>query len=477
MLRSLGVGPGAKGVMGALSEQKLAIVRTLVETAPDAIVSSLHQALAETPDGAALAGVRKLVEGEVFERTLRNMVLQPIAPMCVASSDPRTLTFPPRALALLWQALRRHEEAAMEQVRSVTSDTPEQTISNQHDALVAAAAAGVRAAIEPEFAAVAQACDSARPGGATELLRCLEIAPVVRRATARLPEWITYLGGDSAAAARLAFKDAVALQEDAGPAFFQMLGAQMAHPWMVLRIISAVMDKPTERYLRDSELAGFAEAVFDDVDRLLSEIARMNPDAGADAGRREAKKAESVVQQVVELETSMDLQRDQGWGLRIVKQRASLASVVEGRLKEAEKATMEALPMVSSRGQRGRRALPRLTSMPEPRATGRALTLLSFCDELRTTANYGGFASVRGKIVEKLCEYVDHYVEDVLDMLRTGEAQDQDIVWAYLQLAADLKRLLAGAKAGDLIRRRTLAAIHPEQAAAAEALIAPLARA
>ena len=44
-----------------------------------------------------------------------------------------------------------------------------------------------------------------------------------------------------------------------------MLAAQMAHPWMVLRIISAVMDKPSERYLRDSELGGFAERVTDNV--------------------------------------------------------------------------------------------------------------------------------------------------------------------------------------------------------------------
>jgi len=463
--------------MGALSEQKLTIVRTVVETAPDSIVSSLRQALAATPDGTALAGVRKLVEAEVFERTLRNTVLQAIAPMCVVNDDPRTLTFTPRALTLLWTALRRYNSESIEVLRAADSSAPEHMINSHQEALVEAAFNGVRDAELPEFAAVVEACERARPGAGVQLVGCLEIAPIVRRATARLPEWITHQGGETAAAARLAFKDSVGLRDDAGPWFFQMLGAQLANPWMVLRIISAVMDKPTERYLRDSELSSFAEKVFDDIDKALNEIARLNPDAGCAVGRTEARKAEAVVQQVVEIETCMDLQRDQGWGLRVVKQRASLANVVEGRLKDADKATLEALPMVTTRGQRGRRALPRLTSTPEPRATGRAMTLLSFCEELRTTANYGGFASARTKTVEKLCEYIDHYVEDVLDMLRTGEADNHEFAWAYLQLAADLKRLLAGEKAAELIRRRAVAAIHPEQAAAAEGMIAPLARA
>ena len=49
-----------------------------------------------------------------------------------------------------------------------------------------------------------------------------------------------------------------------------MLAAQMAQPWMVLRIISAVMDKPTERYLRDNSPA--SRGVFEDIDKALGEI-------------------------------------------------------------------------------------------------------------------------------------------------------------------------------------------------------------
>ncbi|MCW5760620.1 MAG: hypothetical protein KIS90_12700, partial [Phenylobacterium sp.] len=93
--------------MAALNERKIAIVRTLVETAPDKVVGGLQAALAETGADTALGGVRRLVEAEVRERTLRNLVLQPIVPMCVGGGDdPRRLTFPSKALGHVWRALR-----------------------------------------------------------------------------------------------------------------------------------------------------------------------------------------------------------------------------------------------------------------------------------------------------------------------------------------------------------------------------------
>ena len=448
--------------MGALSERKVEIVRMLVETAPDKVVGSLQQALAETPDDSALGGVRRLVEYEVRDRTLRNTILGPIAPMCVASADPRIMSFPPRAFSQIWRGLRNLEPGLIEQAQNPPEGSPVPVIHDLYDQLAAVAARGLREGLNVEFRTAAEVCEARRAGDAEVLARCLDIAPVVRRATQRLAEWITHPGGETNAASRLAYKDAVEIDDDGGPRFFHMLAAQIAQPWMVLRIISAVMDKPTERYLRDSELSSFGEGVFEDIDKALLEISRLNADEGAVVGRAAAKRAELVVQQVLELETCMDLQRDQGWGLRVVKQRAALANVVEGRLKEAEKATVEALPLLSSRQARGRRPMPRLTVPPETRAVSRATTLLSFCDELRTTANYGGFSSTRAKVVDKLTEHIDHYVEDVLDLVRTGDVEDITIAAAFLDVAADFAQLVVGDKAGDLIRRRAHAAIHPD---------------
>ena len=54
-----------------------------------------------------VASVRRLVEHEVRERQLRNIVLQPVAPMCVGDGkDPHRLTFPSYVLPLIWKGLK-----------------------------------------------------------------------------------------------------------------------------------------------------------------------------------------------------------------------------------------------------------------------------------------------------------------------------------------------------------------------------------
>ena len=87
--------------MDALSERKIEIVRHLVESAPDRVVGGLQQALSQTAIESPLGRVKLVVETEVADRTLRNLTLQPIAPMCVAGGDPGDVTFPPRVLALI----------------------------------------------------------------------------------------------------------------------------------------------------------------------------------------------------------------------------------------------------------------------------------------------------------------------------------------------------------------------------------------
>lgn len=449
--------------MGALSERKIEIVRHLVESAPDRVVGSLQQALSETADESALGGVKRLVESEYADRSLRNAILQPIAPLCVAAGAFSIVTFPGRTLALLWKGLKETQAEDIETLRADAFPEPHKR-SDLQDQMTAAALAGLREETHPDFVAAGEAAERARTGARTQLLACLEIAPVVRRATPRLTEWLAYPGADTTAGARLAYKDSVAIADDAGPLFFHMLAAQMAQPWMVMRIISAVMDKPNERYLRDSELADFAERLMGEVDAGISAIATMKAEEGPAAGLAAAQRAELCVHQIQEMEGSVELPRDQGWGQRVVKQRAGLAGVVEGRLKEAERAAIAALPMFAPRNQRVRHQIPRLSAMPEERSVLQAVTLLTFSHELRSSANYGGFSTARNKLIEKLGEYIDHYTESVVDLARTDEIEDRAIAMAFLEHAAEFNQLIRGDKAAEITRRRANAALHVAEA-------------
>ena len=265
------------------------------------------------------------------------------------------------------------------------------------------AARGLRAGELREFKTAAELCERAAPGGAEAFAACLDIAPIVRKTLPRLGDWVAQTGDETSAPARLAYKDAVAVAEDAGPRFFEMLASQLTPPWMVLRIISAIMDKPTERYLAESELGGFPERVMAHIDESLKAIGKLDLDGGRDAGREAGRLVELITQQTDELEVCIELQSaSHGWGHRIVGQKKALASLVEGCLRDAEKLTAMALPNHSSGFARPRKSGPKLDEPPDPKAVGRAITLLSFTHEIRFCANYRGFSAMHTKVIEKL---------------------------------------------------------------------------
>jgi hypothetical protein len=453
--------------MAALSERKIEIVRRLVEAAPDRVVGGLQAALAETGADSALAGVRRLVEAESRDRRLRNAVLQPIAPMCVGpGDDPDRLVFPARALACLWRGLKAvapdavaEAEAAL--VGRLAGESPDEPLDN----LVRIGASALRARQSRDFELAAEACDQARPDGAALFAGCLDLAPVVRSAIPKLADWSAHFGEETTASARLAYKDAVAIADDAGPRFFEMLSAQLPAPCMVLRVISAVMDKPNERYLADSEMAVFGQRVMHEIETALKAIAKLDLGAGPAAGREAGKKVELITFQVGEMETCVDLSKEHGWGHEIVNHKKALAGVVEGHLRAAEKIVGAALPTQPARLARIRKNVPRLDAMPDPAAVGRAITLLTFVQEVRSSANYGGFAALRGKTLEQLGDMLDNYVEEVLDHLRTGDIEDEAVGYAYLSVAADVSLLVRDERAAELVRRRAAAARHDETSA------------
>ncbi|MDB5425578.1 MAG: hypothetical protein JWQ29_2994 [Phenylobacterium sp.] len=459
--------------MVALNERQIAIVRTLVESAPDRVVGRLQEALVESGGDSALAGVRRLVEIEAKDRRLRNTILSPIAPMCVGDGvSDRRLIFPARALSSLWRGLRDLAPDVVAAAETLVAEEPDETsprafdaMTRSLDALTRLAASALRTREQRDFFVAAELCDRARPGGAEALAACLDLAPVVRKAIVRLPDWIGHSGEDTTAAARLAYKDAVTIAEDAGPRLFEMLAAQLSTPWMVLRVISAVMDKPTERYMADSEVGGFGEGVMTEIDDALVAIGKLDLDAGPEAGRAAGKLVELISLQTAELEACIELSRDHGWGHRIVNQRKALAGLVEGRLREAEKLSAAALPSEMISKQRMRRSLPRLTAAPDARAVTRATTLLVFTQEIRSSANYAGFSAAHTKTLENVGAMLDHYVEDVLDHLKTGDVADVTIAAAFLAIAADFCQLIRDEKAGALIRRRAAVACHGDPSA------------
>jgi len=444
--------------MGGLPEQKLTILRQMVESAPDRVVGDLRGALSGAGGDSGLVDVRMLVETEARDRQLRNAVLHPLVPLCVGDGRTDHLTFPARAFALVWRGLRDQATHEVGRAAALFEEfQADQSSPEPFDILARRAARGVRERNHPKFAAAADLADAARPDGARLLAECLQMVPVVRAAVGRLPSWIQRVTDEDAALARIAYKDSVAIAEDAGPRFFEMLAAHLTHPWMVLRLISAVMDKPPETYLAGSELADFGLRVLDGIDAGLTEIEVFDSSGGMAAVRAAAQAIDRVTAQIAEVEGNVELSRQGAWGSRLAKQKAALARQVEGRLREIDKAVSLTLPITQVWIGRVSKDAARLTVAPDAAALQKAKTLVAFAQEIRGAANYGGFAAARTKVMEALEAHLDLFVDDALDHLKQGDAPDPEIARALMAAAIELVALARDRQAANILRRRLAA--------------------
>jgi hypothetical protein len=434
--------------MGELSPAKAGLLRMLIDSAPDGVLRRLEHALSDDAvrDGP-LGSVWMLVEREAQDRAFRNLVLAPILGMF---SGPMA-QFPPVQLGRLWSHLKAAHPAPVEQAHvSALAYNPEDVDPATFDALCLLAAQDLQA---PERPAALAGFDAER------LLPVLSLAPIVRRCLPHLGEWLARMDQERRAAARLAYRDSVAVAPDAGPLFFQMLASRLAEPGQVLRIISAVMDRPSERYLASSELGPFGTMLLDAIDEHLAAVRGFDTGGGEAAGREAGRAVHQASTAISELEEAVQLSKDGDWGKRLAGQKRGLALSVEGRLKEIEAAVGQALPVQAIRySARLIKAAPKLTADPDPRAVGHAMSLLAFAEEVRSNADTGGFGATRARILEAVDKHVEPYVEDALEQLRAEETEDPARVRAFLAVAADILALIKDEKAAQIVRRRLAAA-------------------
>lgn len=438
--------------MVALSPEKRQIVQSVIEAAPDHAVRSLEMALAAAGAGDGLLnGVRALVEIEASDRAVRNIILSPIVGLC-QTREAGALSFPVQTKARLWRGLKVVEPALLSDAvaRANTWDR-ESLPPAPFDALCAAAAKAIREQ-NPAFEALVNSAD------ADELLACLDLIPLVRAASLKLDTWLSNMTVERQAAARLAYKDAAAVAPDSGPRFFEMLSAQLSQPNLILRVISAVMDRPGERYLASSELAFFGDRAMAGIEAQVERLAAFDPAtadsraAGVAAGRALSK----TLSAIGDFEQGVTLSKDGRWGKGVAQQKQRLAKFAEQRLNGIDKLVLAALPMDSRFGKG--RGSPNVDADPDAAAVDRAAASLAFSDEVRLAAGNGGFGAARTKAIEAINERLDAYVEDLLTSLRSEETGDRDRRRAFLEAAAGFIGMSRDEKSEQIVRRRIAAA-------------------
>jgi hypothetical protein len=405
--------------------------------------------------------IQQMVMVEAADRRARNAVFSPLVALCGPKRETlRCLRFPGSTIAQLWRGLKEAEPAKVQAAISAPPEyDPDGHVVAGFDDLSRLAGEGLRARSNPGFAAAATALDNALPQGSELFAAYLDLVPVSRGALARMHEWLGRLNDERIAAARLAFKDATDVAEDAGPRLLEILYAHLEEPWTILRMVSAVMHRPGDSYVANSELASFGDRLLDDIDDRLAVVAAFNVDGGVDAGVMVGRAVRIAALEIQEFDDSVDLSREGPWGTRLTRQKRALAAAVEGRLKGMEGDVAAALPMQSAGYKKGGRGHTKLTSDPDWRLVNRARAVLTLMHEVRGSAERLGFGALWAKMAEQVTVRLDAYIEDLLEKLRAAEEDDNlERVRTFLDIAAEFMGLASDDKAAQIVRRRVAAA-------------------
>jgi hypothetical protein len=409
---------------------------------------------------AALAPVRAMVRAELSGRGVRDVVLAPVALLCAPRADGfKQALFPTGALSRVWRALRTLEPNTVTvAVSNLTLGAEDDNYPPACDDLCRAAVAAIRDGT-PAMQGLVRYLEDYQPGAAAQFAGYLELAPLARTAIKRLPVWLRNMTEEHAAAVRLLFKDADGIAADASPRLIEVLLAQTAEPWRLLRVISAITHRAGDRYLSSSELAEFCERVLADIERRVSLVRLFDVDGGVEAGQAAAAAVAVALSEILEFEESLDLNKTGPWGQRVSQLKQSLSGLTEGFLKKAPKIVSEALPLQQVRlGGMKLRMEPQLDSPPDARLVRRAMASLAFFDRCRPAAAQGGYGTIRNRAGEEIAHRLDSYIEEILAMAHGGELVSPEHARAFLEVTADMIALARDEKSAQIVRRRAAAA-------------------
>lgn len=442
--------------MGSISESRLHLVKGLIRTLPTASLRSLELALGLTRE-SPLVEVRELIVHELEYRHVKEAVFAPFLPLFQRREDNiNGVEFETWILDNIWSSLEARESEIYQQARyALRVWRDEDPVPVPFFRLVSAAANLCREHPEDIMRAKPRKDDAAE---IAEFANYLDMHRILRTALARLPDFMGRIDAEKAAALRLMFRDACALNEESGYRFLEVLFANLQDGSQIIKFVATVSDRPNDRFLASSELADFGERILDIIDERLQDLKSLlgarNRGGDDDLGSAGARVA-ACLGQLQSFEHYIELSRDGPWGKRVADAHKIIAELVEGQLKAAERTLGDALPMKSERIYgRMKREVPRYEQPAKPELIARAKCVLAFVRDIRSTASSGGYASLHAKTMQGLEAAMDVYFEELLNLANGEDPVEADKAMAAFETVTDLMETLCGEEKSQVSRRR-----------------------
>ncbi|MFT4074246.1 MAG: hypothetical protein QM647_01860 [Asticcacaulis sp.] len=445
--------------MSEIAEKRKILLRGLVRSLPQASLRSLEMALGLTSEPKMVA-VRDLISSEMEFRHTCRAVFAPFMPLF----EPRTdglvgVSFPNWIINTLWSALESREpelqEEARHALRSLRTEDPTPVVFFR---LVTAGAHICRTA--PDLLLRKDATDEERDE-VVEFGHYLDLHRLARQVLGRLGDFMGRIDADKAAALRVMFKDASDLDTESGTRFMEIIFANLEDGAQIVKFVATVSDRPSDRFLAESEMADFGDRILDRIESDLAELkafmggknttgGKASEDPGAAGGR-----IASCLGQLQAFGQYIELSRGGPWGKRVTEAQQVVAGLVEQQIKGAEKALDKALPTRTERVYgRMKKDVPDFAHVPNETQMAQAHGALAFMREVRHIANAGGFASLHAKTTEACEASLDAYFTELLSIANGEDPFDREQLLGGFERVTDLMEALCGEEKAQVARRR-----------------------
>jgi hypothetical protein len=443
--------------MPGLTESQGKIVRSIVQTVPDAGLGQLTSVLSAQMGEHTMIDVRDIVMMEMKDRKVRSVVFSPIVSLCEKNQPGKTKSrFPFELPTLLWNALVDTAPRLMTQAREMAlRSESEEVLPYIFNQACDAALAGLQTN-DPNFQPVVVCLAKSSPDAVRDLMSFLKMSSVLRDVLIEIPLWVGRMNSDDELSVRLAYRDAAKLTANGPARLFEFIYINLEAPQTILRIISAALDRPSDLSIEGTDLIAFGDLLLDQIEALLVSINSFELGEGASAGIALASAAKSIIGTVTEFEESIALSKNGPWGRRVARIKRDVSAVFEKLIFQVEMLTPKALPVAAAgQNQKNLNRAPNMFRAPDPSATARLEAILTFIVQIRPIASAAGVGVLRSRVIAETQEFLEFYSNGVFALM-ADFSQDPEAGQARINQIAKYLALVHDEETAERLRRRAI---------------------
>ncbi len=447
--------------MPGLTESQGKIVRSIVQTVPDAGLGQLTAVLAAQMGEHTMSDVRDIVMVEMRDRKIRSIVFSPIVSLCEKNQPGKTRSrFPFELPTLLWNALVDTAPKLMTQARemAVRSES-EDVLPYIFNQTCDVALVGLQEK-NPFFQPVIDCLSKSSPDALRDLMGFLKLSAVLRDVLIEIPVWVGRMNSDDELSVRLAYRDAVKLTANGPARLFEFIYINLDAPQTILRIISAALDRPSDLSIEGTELIAFGDLLLDQSEALLMSMNDIELGDGASAGIALASAARTIIGTVTEFEESIALSKNGPWGRRVARIKRDISVAFEKLIFQVEVLIPKALPVIA--GAQNLKSLnrsPNMSLAPDLSAVARLEAVLIFIAQIRPIASASGVGVLRSRIIAETQEFLEYYSNGVLALI-TDFNKDPEALQARINQIARYVALVHDDETAERLRRRAISLLR-----------------